>query len=277
MEAADDRDGTDVEFANEMGRRLADRLLEPRLGILAFLRPKPRAHEVLRAAIDEATQYHSRRSDSFVERGLPGEAERRYENAVGNAIRTMSLSRRLGGVPVLVPDAGYGDTGLTVVDVFHPPAIRSLMLHKEAARVAAGIEPTMPGPESTEWPTALKRVLPGLGGIAVVDDRTAARGFMTSLLFNLRGVFKARQQQPEAPSCAADYTVNCRDGFVLEWFEEFRYAPTMFGDRKSSPVSDFLECGYYRFQATDDTACIIDSGRHPNTPNRRSTILKDVS
>jgi hypothetical protein len=276
MDAADDRDAEDVEFASETGRQLADRLLTSRLGLLAFLRPKPRARDVMQAAIDEVTKYHaSRTRDRFNHLELASLAERRYESAVGNAIRTMSLSRRLGGVPVLAADAYDGAAGLTVVDVFHLPAIRSLMRHK-GARVPAGFESTMPGPESTEWPSLLKTVLPGLGGVALVDDRTAGRGFLTSLLFNLRGFLKARGEQPAAPSCAANYTVNCSNGYVLEWFEEFRYAPFVFGDCRSSPVTDFLECGYYRFQATDGNICIIDRGRHPNTPNKRSTILKDV-
>jgi hypothetical protein len=275
MDAADDRDAEDVEFANETGRQLADRLLTSRLGLWAFFRPKPQAREVMQAAIHEVTKYHaSRTRDSFNHLGLPSLAEGRYESAVGHAIRTMSLSRRLGGVPVLAPDAYEGAAGLTVVDVFHLPAIRSLMRHK-GSRVPSGFESTMPGPESTEWPFLLKTMLPGLGGVDLVDDRTAARGFLTSLLFNLRGFLKARDEQP-APSCAANYTVNCSDGYVLDWFEEFRYAPSVFGDRRSSPVTDFLECGYYRFQATEGDVCIIDSGRHSNTPNKRSTILKDV-
>jgi hypothetical protein len=276
METADDRDAQDVEFANEMGRHLADRLLAPRLGISTVFRPKARARDVTWAAISAVTQYHSSRApDTFIDPELDSPAAGRYESAVGQAIRTMSLSRRLGGVPVLAADAYNGAAGLTVVDVFHRPAIRSLMRYRES-RVPAGFESTMPGPDSAAWPSLLRTVLPGLGGVALVDDRTAARGLVTSLLFNLRGFLKARAEEPSAPSCGDYYTVNCSNGYALEWFEEFRYAPTMFGDRRSSPVTDFLECGYYRFQATVGNVCVIDRGRHPNTPKKRSTFLKDV-
>lgn len=276
MEAVDDRDGADVEFANGAGRHLADRLLAPRQGWLAFLRPKPRARDVMQAAIGALTDYHrSRTRERFSYESLDALAAQRYENAVGNTIRTISLSRTIGGVPVLAADANEGDAGLTVVDVFSLTAIRSLR-RRTGARVPPGFDPGMPGPESADWPAVFKTILPGLGGVDLVDERTAGRGFMTSLLLNLRGHFKAREEESGQAPCAGDFTVNCSDGYALEWFEEFRYAPNVFGDRKSSPVTDYLDCGYYRFQATSGEMCIIDRGRHANTPNRRSTILKDV-
>jgi hypothetical protein len=191
-----------------------------------------------------------------------------------NLIRVISAGSKLGGVPVLrTPEDRF--RGLTLVDVFHPPTIASLR-QRAASRIPAGAWPDGP-PGSTRWLFGLRRVLPGLDAVALVDERRAGAGLMTSFLSALRGIFQARDEQEQTQvGCGADFTVNSSPGYALESFEECRYAPLVFGDRRSSPVTDRLQCGFYKFQATKDGTTIVDGGTHRVSPTRRSTLLRDV-
>jgi len=262
-------DPADLDFANDIGDRFGDRLLL-RPNWFFFLAYRLNADTVIKQVVREVERYNPRlRSGNEVRlrRLIVGTSR----ETVAGVQRLILASRRLGlgGVPVLADDTGPL-RGLTPVDILNRRTVDSLFARSEMHFFTARSRDFVP--LSSEWRDAIRQVVPGAGWIRTVDERTAARGFLTLLVHNIRVRMGGYREEGNIRS---PFRVNCNPGYSIDWFEQSCYSPKAFGAKPSTPVDGSLPFGYYRFQGWRDGMLIIDRRTYEVAPDIREATMVD--
>jgi hypothetical protein len=113
-----------------------------------------------------------------------------------------------------------------------------------------------------------------------VDIQKASRSFTTLFVDTLRGVARAAMHAlvgGSVPSTTINFTVHSgpgNSGYALAAFPQYRYAPTSFGSKLSTPVHGQLRSGHWCFEGTlagSTAPPIRDQWPHFVGPNNTST------
>jgi hypothetical protein len=76
-------------------------------------------------------------------------------------------------------------------------------------------------------------------------------------------------------SSYVDFTVHCGDGYQLDFHEQFNVSPRAFGGGKvTSPVSETILIGNYRFWGTRNGQATPDAGLYLASPSSRFAKLR---
>jgi hypothetical protein len=262
-------DPADLDFANDVGERLGDRLL-PRPSLIHFVIKPPRADAVIEQVVREVERYKPRIT-SVHEPALRRLIVETNRPTVEGVQRLISASRRmgLGGIPVLDEETGPL-RGLTPVDLFNQRTVDALFAHSEIHRGAAPSRDFVP--LSREWHATVRRVVPEMRRLRTVDERTAARGFLTLLTHSIRALMGGIHEDGDRGS---SFRVNCQPDYSVDWFEQSYYSPRAFGATPSTPVDGWLPFGYYRFQGWKDTLLTIDRRTYEVAPHIREATMVD--
>jgi len=200
------------------------------------------------------------RTFSFSEPALELHAE------LDSALRLVALARSLpgGGVPVLnETDEVYGCAPL--FDLLNPRARRGVIDLDGESRESRDVDR---GGYLYEW---LSRPSRPDDRVRWVDQRTAMTGFITLFADNLRTVV---QFFTGPGSGYVEFKVTARyDDWQVESYTEYNYSPTVFGGKLTTPVSDRLRSGYYKFQGRQDGRLVKDPGTYIASPWHREASL----
>jgi hypothetical protein len=252
------RTQVDIEFARAVGEELARDIL--RLGLLA--RPYVTRDHYSYLILDELKKRV----------GLYTGQDWHFLTSEENTVYTQLIERiRLiiawvgpAGVPMLEDrdDAFKLDT---IVDIGNPRALQTLA---DLASDGFNTEERPQPRYSRGWIRSLKdQGAP----IRLEMAGRAAASFLTKLVDTLRSI--AGSKKGKAVS-GTTFTVNSRSpGFVLESWPHYNFSPTAFGSFPTTPVTDYLSSGHYRFQGRKGKRLIQDPGVHFAGPSRSATTL----
>jgi hypothetical protein len=278
--ANDTQSPHEIAFAQLIGQRYGKRLTawpSPFRGV--FRRePVPRARRLLSQLIDEINRdlgppEHDRFAERAKQRGtqLNASASIDLTAYITDALRLIGFWAQIGLDGVLVwhgrrqQDNGLNEPAL--FDVFNPLARRMLYgRDNEDDFVGNGFDSSA----IREWARiAATRFSDQL---AIVPPATASRGFLTLFTDSLRSTVRS---QRNANTSYVDYTVHSGSGYQLEYYPQFNATPLVFGGTPTSPVSQRVLIGRYRFQGWLNGKLTTDGGTYLASPNTPSATLRD--
>lgn len=267
MNSDEERNPSDIEFAQTSGRRLVNLLLGAgkirltdwfRVGISDL------AKIVLSEAVSDVRQYQSG-TNSPDDLLIYEQATIEFVRSLDKAIRLISLSRfaRLPGIAVLRGNDQFGC--LPIFDVFNERARRTLFLD--------GSGPPDPGEphQGAAWPAWIREFLPISESVLLLDEQRAVGGFSALFVDCLRAFIKWTTSR----NTNGNFTVHCGHGYQLDWYHQFNYSPVVFGcGAMSSPVVGALNTGNYCFQGWKNNIMTLDSGVYFAGPNSNVATLR---
>ena len=258
---ADDQMRTDQDVA--FARRVADELDSDILTQGFLARPyasQDRDADGLLTLLEERVAQYTNRDGRF----LSSEQLATYRKLI-RSIQTILMKAGPAGVPMLTGQDNVFALD-TIIDILNPRALKAL---SDLASAGGGDQDSQSPPRfSRAWLRSLQnRGTP----VRLAQRNEAATSFLTMFVDTLRSV--ARSTSRGAP-VGANFTVNSlTSGYVLESWPQFNFSPTAFGSGPTSPVSDYLTSGHYRFHGRKNGQLIQDPGVHYAGPTRLSTTM----
>jgi hypothetical protein len=263
-----------------MGRRYGKRLAGwPRPFRDVFRRePVSLARRLLSELIDEVNRdLGPPEYDRFVEQAkqrgtqLNASASIDLTANITDALRLIGFWPQIGLDGVLVwiarrqDDNGFDEPAL--FDVFNPLARRMLLgRDNEDDFLGNGFDASA----IRRWAEIAAREF--RYKLTIVPPAIASRGFLTLFTDSLRSTVRS---QRNANTSYVDYTVHSGSGYQLEYYPQFNATPLVFGGTPTSPVSQRVLIGRYRFQGWLNGQLTTDGGTYLASPNTPTATLRD--
>ncbi|MEH2521989.1 hypothetical protein V1279_007562 [Bradyrhizobium sp. AZCC 1610] len=244
--ATDDRSESDIALAHELGDKYGPRLQYP----LQFERVRATghytfAHELLADLVsDVSDQLYA---DGRLSRlpALDVSARIKLTADLEDALRVLAFGReaKLGGVLVSVADGKDAlQNGLGVAplfDIFNPRA-RWMLGQMDAHAPNADLD------DFAKLRTWVMGAVNTVGGVALVPQRQATKGFMTLFADSVHSVLNWFQN---SNTSYVDYTFNSRSpgGLQVQYHPQHYTSPEVFGTTLSTPATQRVRIGHYHF------------------------------
>jgi hypothetical protein len=189
---------------------------------------------------------------------------------ISNLLRLMAFSQRirLDGMLVFTADREANPFRMApVFDIFNPRARRGLHGQWDYHDLFRGAA------HDSDFRGSIREIAAEFrSDVAIIPEREAATGFMTLFADSLRAAMRAFRN-----SSYVNYTVTTRkDDYQLEYYPQYYTSPEVFGSKLTSPVSQDVLIGHYRFRGWYQGQLTRDPGLYWAGPNNLGAHLRNI-